>query len=359
MLAPFGKLGLVATAVALAGTAAAWAVGGGAMFSPGPLHARDSTVTTLGGVSSHAELAARCNACHAPPWSAKRETMARRCLDCHTDTRAELRDTASLHGKLGDATGCTDCHTEHHGATGETTRIADIAHDRLGFSLAAHERTDAGDAFTCRDCHAAGTYRFERETCGDCHREYQADFVATHVRDWGDDCMACHDGKDRFSKGAFDHAAAKFRLEGAHAKTGCTECHQRTRTLAGFNEAPSACIGCHRDDDEHKGSMGSDCGECHGVDTWEGARFDHEFPLDHGGEGTIACKVCHEDRANYKSYTCYGCHEHSPSRIRAKHDEEGISGRELDDCVRCHPTGREHEGEGREGRRRERERDEH
>jgi hypothetical protein len=116
------------------------------------------------------------------------------------------------------------------------------------------------------------------------------------------------------------------------------------------------CIGCHRADDEHRGEFGSDCGECHSVETWEGARFDHEFPLDHGEEGTIPCRTCHEDRTNYKSYTCYGCHEHSPARIRAKHDEEGITGRELEDCVRCHPTGREHEGEGRGGEREGRER---
>ena len=352
MIAPFARLGLAASALALAGAAGAWVVGGGRIFSPGALHGGDTTVTTLGGVESHAALGRRCDACHVAPWG--RVTMARRCLDCHSDTRAELRDTASLHGRMADASSCTGCHTEHLGPRGNLTRIEDIAHDRLGFSLAAHERTGAGDAFACHDCHAADSYRFDRAQCASCHREYQPDFVTRHERDWGDDCMACHDGTDRFSRGAFDHAATAFALEGAHARAGCTDCHERTRTLAAFGDAPTECIGCHRDDDEHRGEFGTDCGECHTVQRWEGARFDHEFPLDHGGEGTIACKTCHEDRANYKSYTCYGCHEHSPARIRAKHGDEGITGRELDDCARCHPTGREHEGEGR-GRREGRE----
>ena len=353
MAAPFGKLSLLTAGLALAGTAIAWSVGRGAMFSPGALHAGDSAAVALGGVTAHAALDVQCGSCHAP-WGRMGRPMTRRCLQCHTDTRAELRDTASLHGRLGDATGCTDCHTEHLGPRGNLTRVESIAHDRLGFSLAAHQRTDAGGDFACRDCHAADTYRFERVRCEDCHREYQPEFVTAHVRAWGDDCMACHDGTDRFSRDAFDHRSAPFTLDGAHTKASCIDCHIQTRTLEAFRDAPIECIGCHRDDDEHRGEFGADCGECHGVDTWEGARFEHEFPLDHGEQGTIACRTCHEDRTNYTSYTCYGCHEHSPSRIRAEHDDEGITGTELNDCARCHPTGREHEGEGRgrEGRER-------
>jgi len=359
MPASVGRLSLIAVALALGGSGLAWSVTGASMFSPGALHAGDSVVTPLGGIRAHRELEKECGACHGPPRRGHRRAMARRCLECHSDTRAELRDTTTMHGRLGDVSDCGACHTEHRGPAGELTRIEDIAHDRLGFSLAAHERTDAGDAFVCRDCHRADSYRFERERCGDCHREYQLEFVTRHTRDWGDACMDCHDGKDRFSRGVFDHATAKFRLDGAHADASCITCHTDTRTLVGFRDAPVECIGCHRDDDEHRGEFGADCGECHGVDTWEGARFEHEFPLDHGEEGTIACRTCHEDRENYKSYTCYGCHEHSPSRIRAEHAEEGITGAELADCARCHPTGEEDEGErrGRGGRRTERERE--
>ena len=41
------------------------------------------------------------------------------------------------------------------------------------------------------------------------------------------------------------------------------------------------------------------------------------FPLDHGSRQPVACKTCHTDPANYKSYTCYNCHEHSRARVQA------------------------------------------
>ncbi|HYD52233.1 MAG TPA: hypothetical protein VEA99_06390, partial [Gemmatimonadaceae bacterium] len=234
------------------------------------------------------------------------------------------------------------------GPRGALTRLdgSGTAHDAFGFSLAEHRETADGARFTCADCHGADGYRFERERCATCHRDDEPDFVARHVTAWGDDCMACHDGADRFSDGAFDHAHTKYPLSGAHRAAGCARCHARARTLADFAKAPRECIACHRDDDAHEGDFGTDCGACHSAETWERARFDHEFPLDHGDEGRVPCRTCHEDRTTWKSYTCYGCHEHTPARIRAKHQEEGIV-RNLEDCTRCHPTGQEHEGERR------------
>jgi hypothetical protein len=40
---------------------------------------------------------------------------------------------------------------------------------------------------------------------------------------------------------------------------------------------------------------------------------------------------------DYKKYTCYGCHEHTPANIRREHVEEGI--RNFDNCVECHRSG--------------------
>jgi hypothetical protein len=67
-------------------------------------------------------------------------------------------------------------------------------------------------------------------------------------------------------------------------------------------------------------------------------------------------------RDDYSRYTCYGCHEHSPEKIRREHIEEGI--RDFKNCVECHRSADEHDirmpGRGRERekeRRREREND--
>lgn len=45
------------------------------------------------------------------------------------------------------------------------------------------------------------------------------------------------------------------------------------------------------------------------------------------------CVTCHKGGV-YSTYTCYGCHEHTPAKIRAEHEEEGI--RDFENCVECH-----------------------
>jgi hypothetical protein len=281
--------------------------------------------------------------------------MSERCLDCHTDIAVEVTDTNALHGALDGVRACLGCHTEHRGRSASLTRFdgSGAAHDRFGFSLAAHRRTAGGRPFACTDCHAGRSFRFAAASCVSCHRDYQADFLNRHLFAWGSDCRACHDGGDRFSRGRFSHDTTGFPLTGRHGQRDCADCHAGSRALAAFRSAPTDCVGCHRADDTHRGDFGTDCAACHGTDSWESARFDHTFPLDHGDGGRIPCRTCHEQPRNWKSYTCYGCHEHTPQRIRREHLEEGIE-RNLDDCVRCHATGRKEEGE-RGGERGERE----
>jgi NAD-dependent SIR2 family protein deacetylase len=52
------------------------------------------------------------------------------------------------------------------------------------------------------------------------------------------------------------------------------------------------------------------------------------------------CKTCH-NQGTLKTYTCYGCHEHSSSEILAKHQEEGIA--EIENCVQCHRSSEKRE----------------
>ncbi len=340
----FSRVTLLVMAATLAGVALAAGLGGGAMFSPGQLHAGDSTVTTLGGVTSHAALGHDCAACHAAPWSTVR--MADRCLACHEDTRAELGDSTALHGALDDPRNCLACHDEHLGATARLTRFTGftVAHGQLGFPLDAHQTTAGGRPFGCGDCHGGDSFRLEPARCESCHREYQPAFVTAHLRDWGTDCRSCHDGTDRFSRGRFSHDTTGLRLDGAHSKAACADCHTGVTTLPGFARAPSDCAGCHARDDEHRGEFGRDCGACHDTRSWEGARIRHDvFPINHGSRRPSPCSTCHENRANYKQYTCYGCHEHSRDRVIRQHRGE-VRTTNLDNCIRCHEGGREHGG---------------
>ena len=136
----------------------------------------------------------------------------------------------------------------------------------------------------------------------------------------------------------FDHNLAAFKLTGAHVNVPCEKCHVN----GVFKGTPQTCVSCHAEPQEHLGAFGTDCAQCHTTQTWQGATFDHVFPLNHGEGGNIACQTCHTT-TNFKEYTCYGCHDHDPARIQAQHLEEGIS--DFQDCVRCHDRGQREGGD--------------
>lgn len=285
-------------------------------------------------------------------------------------------------------------------------------HDAVGYTLAGHVKLADGRPFACADCHPEKLATFDAAVCADCHRKADPAYIEQHMADFGAACLGCHDGADRYSKRRFDHNRLSFPLTGKHANTACVGCHANARTTADLQAAPQTCVGCHQKDDKHRGAFRTDCAACHRTDTWAGATFDHSksafpltgkhvdvrcerchvnqvfkgmptacvschqdpiyhlgvfgtacadchtadawwparynrphtFPLDHGESGISPCKTCHPDQL--KTYTCYGCHEHTPAEIERKHLKERI--RDFADCVKCHPTGREKEGEDKE-----------
>ena len=325
--------GLAAGVVAVGAVVLVWFGWGGAMFSPGGLSAAADSSEVYGGVTSHAALGRQCRACHAALTGGK--PMSVQCLDCHTDTQADLRDSTTLHGGLDSARQCLACHTEHGGPAASLVRAgAGVGdHERFGFSLAAHRRTSAGTPFRCADCHGGGTFRFDTARCESCHREYQAKFVAAHVKAWGTGCLACHDGTDRFSRARFDHDTTAFRLLGAHEPVDCTACHAGVQSLAGFRTAPVECVGCHRKDDEHKGRFGTDCKTCHTVKAWKPATFDHRAGSD--------CITCHRKDDEHKGRfgtDCGTCHSVKAWKP-ATFDHQAGS-----DCISCHRKDDEHKG---------------
>ena len=93
---------------------------GGLMYSPGALNAKSGNI--LGGVSSHADIVGDCKACHAAPWEA--QTMDDRCSTCHTDVAVEMKDPASVHGRMmqiDPKAQCRTCHPEHKGSVANLT----------------------------------------------------------------------------------------------------------------------------------------------------------------------------------------------------------------------------------------------
>jgi hypothetical protein len=196
----------------------------------------------------------------------------------------------------------------------------------------------------CGACHAAPWSAETMATrCLDCHDDVRRQIDAhqpLHGRlSEGMQCRCCHTEHNGphgalTSLARFDHEATAFPLTGKHRALDCQSCHRDNV----FQGTPQSCVSCHAEPEVHKGRFGVGCRECHSTSTWSGATFKHTFPLDHGRRGRASeCATCHTEPDDYRTYTCYGCHAHEPARVERKH--KGIVN--LQNCVRCHPTGRE------------------
>jgi len=255
------------------------------------------------------------------------------CRECHpaartiTDLRNTPQDCFSCHGADDVHKGefgrdCAACHS-----TEDWAQVA-FDHDRTAFPLTGQHVTVA-----CWRCHVGGVYKGTPQDCFSCHGADDA-----HKGEFGRDCAACHDTED-WAQAAFDHDRTAFPLTGQHVTVACRRCH-----VGGvYKGTPQVCVACHADPVYHRGLFGTDCAACHNTTGWQPARFDrlHTFPINHGESGFSPCRTCHP--ATLTAYTCYNCHEHNPADVESEHREEGIT--DFQNCVECHPTGREEEGE--------------
>jgi hypothetical protein len=103
---------------------------------------------------------------------------------------------------------------------------------------------------------------------------------------------------------------------------------------AAFQDTESECNACHKDDDEHKASLGPACQLCHNPNDWGIWLFEHDtqtdFKLD-GAHKDLGCDRCHYKPVKLKvdqSSNCHACHEHDDTH-------RGRFGRQ---CERCHNT---------------------
>lgn len=341
----FSATGIIAAVLTILITAGFALASGGALFSPGALNARTGTPlggvgsnnaregAPFGGVNSHAKIAGQCDLCHAPFWSTA--TMADRCVACHTDVAAQWLDPTTLHGTLRQNNpnlACRDCHPDHRGPDSPLIdlRKANFPHTTFGFMLNAHQAKSDGSPFSCNDCHAKVFTGFDQNSCTTCHYQIDATFIASHVLDFGIDCLACHDGVENLGHN-FAHNALSFQLSGNHAQVQCAKCHVNTRTLTDLKATPQDCTSCHAVNDVHQGRLGSNCGSCHTTAGWTPASFDHNqsgFKLD-GLHTSVACADCHVNHVLQGTPTdCYSCH--APKDIH--------QGRLGTDCGSCHTT---------------------
>lgn len=164
-------------------------------------------------------------------------------------------------------------------------------------------------------------------------------------------CIRCHTVADiglrttegvklpaKVNKTAFHQQLTQQTCSGCHtdhlgSKRSLASTQRFSHTLL-KPEVQADCRACHRPpgDTLHRQISGQ-CDACHSQQAWKPATFEHDkfFVLDRDHD--TRCVTCHIGN-DYKRYTCYGCHEHTPAKIRAEHQEEGI--RDFEDCVACH-----------------------
>jgi hypothetical protein len=204
------------------------------------------------------------------------------------------------------------------------------------------------------------------------HQDLKNDCLACHAPFWGIDskkCIGCHKPDEIGMHPLNGNQAAENQkntlFHGKLKNTDCLACHSDHK---GTNPGKSAttfnhnmiadtdmanCQACHiKPSDALHQPITANCSQCHTTEHWKPADFDHSayFLLDN--DHNTDCKTCHTTD-NYKKYSCYGCHEHSESKMIEEHSEEGINN--IADCISCHKSANKHdirkggsEGEGEE-----------
>lgn len=220
-----------ASVVTLLGILVWMLIQGGTMFSPGGLNAQAKT-QSLGGVASHAQLAGRCAACHAPPFSS--DTMADRCDTCHTDVATQIQGNSGIHGGLVGALSsptCGTCHSEHMGPNGPLT--ANFNHNAFPFKL-----TGAHLKVACNLCHVnAASLQDLKNTPQDCYSCHKS--VDPHGTTFGTSCGGCH-STTSWKGATFSHTIFPLNHGSNQQKATCTTCHPDQNNFKNYT-----CYGCH------------------------------------------------------------------------------------------------------------------
>ncbi len=264
-----------------------------------------------------------CSECHTQPES----YAVFSCTTCHAHNQNEMdSEHRGVSGYSYNSLACYACHPMGRGEGA-------FNHDATGFILkGAHTQSD------CLDCHTDG-FAGTSNLCSSCHTDsYNQAANPNHVQAGiSSECETCHT-EEGWTPSIFNHTSTTgFELTGGHSGRQCADCHIGTTTAAN-----PECISCHQENynqaENHVASnYPTDCLQCHTVNNWEGADFDHNatnFPLT-GAHIATECSACHTNGYAVTSTLCNSCHSDNYGQAQNPiHVTAGLS----TDCENCHTT---------------------
>jgi len=294
---------------------------------PGVVHPADFPL-----VGAH--LQTTCEGCHVDDLGGAFAPLDQECASCH------MADFASSglvdHQALGFSTDCTECHS--------FVDFRDVPFDHFEMS-GGFELIGAHAGIECTSCHSlpGGGVPAGSPTPNDC--------IACHLEEYQEkhggsgvptDCLQCHT-VFTWDDAEFDHAATTgFELIAGHDLL-CIECHVGSTGQTIYQaQGPEDCYACHALDyeGEHAGTgFSTGCLECHGSTTWQGATFDHAFPIAAGPHSGRECADCHVTPGDFEAFSCLTCHEHDQPSMDDRHKAEQGYVYESGVCLSCHPDG--------------------
>ena len=199
-------------------------------------------------------------------------------------------------------------------------------HAYLGDRCAAcHEPTVGVTVTHCTACHANAERLLGRQPtafhasiqeCAACHLEHQSTNIRPLVMDHIELAKVGARSLARASRGDFDSAATRQSLE--------TWLRIQSPNQFDSSTAREAlnCAGCHDRQDPHLKRFGSDCAQCHALESWIISGYQHP---------------------SARSKECVQCHQPPPSHFMGHFSmvSQKFAGKEtarVDECFECHNT---------------------
>ena len=241
-------------------------------------------------------------------------------------------NTRSPHGSL--SIPCQNCHTQS--GWKPIRAVPEFDHNTTRYPLRGmHE------GVACTQCHIKPVFTNVGKECADCHADI-------HKRQMGANCEQCHSVKGwHVSVQQINQHLNRFPLIGAHATVDCDSCHKGA-AVGQFQGLSTQCLSCHQRDFVSTKSIGLDhvalnwtsCEQCHTMDNWLGAKFDHSgppanFPLT-GAHASLDCSACHAGgKFTLTSASCVSCHLADFNKTNnPPHAQAGFP----TTCQQCHNT---------------------